>query len=448
MNYNDFKNIIDKKLGKVNSKSPDEIATAISNAYELCCYKTCGTIFKSFVVSNTANARKDLKKSLVNSLNSIAKCTDNNNTKIYWTNISVAFLNFWKTVLFTPGMPAPPCVGPITGPPDSSGTKVFGGEINKLADKLFEISGKYKDNFNEWIDLLFDALVNFHLSLFGIYYGMQIVGFAMVPLNIPWKGIFANGSSPSRNKKPQKVQPSGGRGSELSIIKNFEWDYHQYPVEWVVVTTYNGVPIVSPTTNNSKGSVGVPSYIDDIGKWDVADLIMSHNHPLQVTKDGTLLAIGGGLSDADIVCSIYYNYYELRAVDPIYRYIIQRPSEGWYSLMQKDFKKEDSSGIVDFFKMKNPRIKPETLDLIYSKYEQKYDQVADEIFSDSRKSSKLINNLKKLLDDNDIKYLEQWSKQIDYEAVVAHMEGTHSASSYVCNLLGARYERVLRKKFE
>ena len=75
-----FKLSIDKEIGKVNAKSSDSIAQAISNAYTYSCMNTAKTAFGSVFLSPGGDSRNDLKKSILNCLNGIKKCEDIKNT--------------------------------------------------------------------------------------------------------------------------------------------------------------------------------------------------------------------------------------------------------------------------------------------------------------------------------------------------------------------------------
>lgn len=445
MQYNIFKRVIDDQIGKVNAKSTDSIAEAISDAYVYSCMNSAKTAFGSIFLPPPANVKKDLKKSILDCLNGVKKCEDIKNTKPSWTLMAVGILSFWTKINFTPGLPPPPCIGPAPGPPSSSGTKVLAGNVNKLSNKLYEIAGKFKENFNEWINLLFDTLVDFHLTLFGNYLGVAIVGLATVPLQVPWVGIFSSANDSSKNPPVEKVKPNGGRGSQLSNIVDFEKKYQYEMVEHSLITRYDGTRIWESTSNDCC-SVDIFNPVEEIIKWNFSDLILTHNHPIQIYLESECFTIGGSLSPSDIVYAISYNYYELRAIDFFYKYIVQRPKTGWDKFVNTDKLDTIIFGSIELSGTR--KIKDDIYEKIEAQYEKVFDAKYDKIKKDSSLSGKLINELKEKWDDDDIQHILRNSKTVNLEEMVAHTEATHDAAAFVCNMLGAPYQRVLRKKYE
>lgn len=446
MKHSIFKLSIDKEIGKVNDKSSDSIAQAISNAYTYSCMNTAKTAFGSVFLSPGGDSRNDLKKSILNCLNGIKKCEDIKNTKPSWTIMAVGILNFWTKATFTPGLPPPPCISPAPGPPSSSGTKVLGGDANKLSNKLYEIAGKFKENFDEWVDLLFDALVDFHLTLFGTYFGMAIVGLASVPFQVPWFGIFSSANDSSKNPPVEKVKPDGGIGSKLSNIVEFEKKYEHEMFEYALVTYFNGREIWEGT-NYEPGSVSVSEEVEQISDWRISELILTHNHPIQIKEGDVILGFGGAFSPEDIIFAIAYNYYEFRAVDQLYKYILQRPKKGWDDLVQ-------SKGLTTYGVGKSVesrpmyRIKPEVKQSIFDNYDTVYGDRLNGIKSDERRSTKLIKEVITILDDTDKNMISNQATSYDLKAMVSHLDATNAAAMAVCSRLGIPYQRILRGKFK
>lgn len=60
------------------------------------------------------------------------------------------------------------------------------------------------------------------------------------------------------------------------------------------------------------------------------DAIMTHNHPSGWSYPGkSIMRMGNSFSKEDISLAVRYNLSEVRAVTPIYTFVLKRPEEGW-----------------------------------------------------------------------------------------------------------------------
>ena len=216
--------------------------------------------------------------------------------------------------------------------------------------------------------------------------------------------------------------------------------------EYALVTYFNGREIWEGT-NYEPGSVSVSEEVEQISDWRISELILTHNHPIQIKEGDVILGFGGAFSPEDIIFAIAYNYYEFRAVDQLYKYILQRPKKGWDDLVQ-------SKGLTTYGVGKSVesrpmyRIKPEVKQSIFDNYDTVYGDRLNGIKSDERRSTKLIKEVITILDDTDKNMISNQATSYDLKAMVSHLDATNAAAMAVCSRLGIPYQRILRGKFK
>jgi hypothetical protein len=176
-----FKSILKPQFESMTLKDADEVASALSNAYDTANKSAAFTQFGSkFISGNKGILKKNLKNGL--ELNSKLK-ERSKDTEPGWIMVASGFMNYWLNASFTPTPPAPPAISPTTG------TMVVSfGDIKNLAKKLK--AALTLGDLEDGLTLLSDVLVQHQSTLTGTYAGLTPAGAATVPISVPWVGIL------------------------------------------------------------------------------------------------------------------------------------------------------------------------------------------------------------------------------------------------------------------
>jgi hypothetical protein len=94
--------------------------------------------------------------------------------------------------------------------------------------------------------------------------------------------------------------------------------------ETAVLFDENGIELI----RKKGGKRSVRFSTDELNQF--ADKILTHNHPGGWQYDkGSIMHVGNSFSPADVFLAVNHNLAEVRAVTPMYTFILRRPKAGW-----------------------------------------------------------------------------------------------------------------------
>jgi hypothetical protein len=428
MYKNIFKFILRPYIKSRVSKNPKEFVDAIEKAYIALNSSSITMFGQPFLKSKHLDwFKSDLEQGF--KMNELSK-KNSSNEKDGWNMIARGFYNFWKDATFSPVPPPPGIASPTTGVTVDSP-----GDINKLADKI-------KIAFNQGsvesvLDVLYNTLIEFQSSIRGKYTGLLPNG---TVTTIPWTGVFNGGSSVTDDDSPQVI-PFGGIGSNIKAIVDFE-ERHKFELFETGITVKLNGKVHREFTNYLENFVGVGIFPEIISSAVNENLIFSHTHPPELDEVRNIITTpASAFSYADFLAAIAMESPEVRAVDLLFKHIIQPPKSGW-----REFKKV--TGLPDIFTTSIPVfINFETILDIKNVWETAYESKHDELIYRFQMNKNEFLNYVKIYEnamtpdvyDFIFKKHKGWSK-----SSIFHGESTHAACIAVSNKYKIPYDRVPR----
>ena len=413
MNYQIFEKSLKDNMGLPNNKPIDKIVDAVANAYELACVGHCSTTFQSKFLSGD---KSTLKKSIESALKNSSKFTKP--SSVGWQTMANGFMYYWKSARFTPMPPMPPCTAPN---PSSSnpGTNVAIPGISTRLAKGLELAWT-KTVFKDFVDYFYDALLEFHLSISGMYNGIVATPVGPTPVVVPWFSIIGGSRRRSlSNKSKDLVKPvPQGRGTYIRAMQRWERTARKIP------NHEENAGILSPEyirilySNRGDGSsVRTPPVEIDLMRKNINGIIV-HNHPWDDIKEYGYI-YRGSFSVSDLINAIDRNVAEARVVNIAYTFVMQRPEGGWSSYREgiESKRKPDGTFNAEDTKISGTfatNLREDFNNYIDRKFEQKY-------------------NVRTFALNRELTPQEQ---QDIFE------ECLHSANIYVANKYGWKYERI------
>jgi hypothetical protein len=413
MNYQIFEKSLKDNMGLPNNKPIDKIVDAVANAYELSCVNHCSTTFQSKLLSGDKNT---LKKCIESALKNSSKFTKP--SSVGWQTMANGFVYYWKSARFTPIPPMPPCTTPNPSSANPGANVMFPGSPTRLKKGL-EFAWT-RTVFKDFVDYLYDALLEFHLTITGNYNGIAPTPLGPAPLVVPWFSIIGGSRRRSlTNNSNSLLKPvPQGRGTYIRAVQLWERKARRIPDH------EENAGILSPEyirilySNRGDGSsVSTPEVEINLIKKNLNGIII-HNHPWDDVKEyGSVYR--GSFSAADIINAIDRNVAETRVVNIAYTFVLQRPVGGWSSFRggitskrkpDGTFNSEDTGIFKDF----ENNLRNEFQEYTYSNFENKYEL---RFFA-----------LKRLLSPQE--------KQDIFE------ECLHNTNIFLANKYGWKYERI------
>lgn len=96
--------------------------------------------------------------------------------------------------------------------------------------------------------------------------------------------------------------------------------------EWMTLIDTKGKVHKKHTDRNTDSVYISPKTFNKINRITNNQTILTHNHPYETLGN---LAVPSSFSPNDLYTAIVLNLAGVRAVDPVYTYIIKRPKKGW-----------------------------------------------------------------------------------------------------------------------
>lgn len=346
MDYQKFSKSLKDNMGLPNNKTPEQIATAVTNAYNFACVGSCKTTFGAVLMKGDTNG---LKNSIKTAFTTNKPFT--NESQVKWENFGNGFQFYWMFSKFTPLPAPPPCTAPNTlhkNPGVMCNGNILG--FIKFVDNL-KFAWK-KTVFKDFTDYFYDSLLQFHLGMQGVYNGIFPSPTGPTPVIIPWNVILGGSRRRSLNNKKIELveQVPQGRGTYIRSIQLWERRARKLERhEESQTTLYPDYTKIAFTAKGARDSGSVENTPEEVAmiRRNV-NAIDSHNHPNKEFGGGfTGQKRVGGPSDGDIKFAISTNVAELRVVNNSYTFVIQRPNQGWATFREGMSGKQKPDGTFD-----------------------------------------------------------------------------------------------------
>lgn len=420
MDYQKFSKSLKDNMGLPNNKTPEQIATAVTNAYNFACVGSCRTPFGAVFLKGDTN---NLKNSIKSAFTATKPFT--NESQVNWQLFAHAFQFYWIFSKFTPLPPSPPCTAPNTlhkNPGVMCNGNIFG--FIAFVDNLK--NAWKKTVFKDFVDYFYDSLLQYHIGMQGVYNGIVPTPTGPIPFIIPWTGVF--GGSRRRSLNNQKIelveQVPQGRGTYIRSIQIWERRARRLERhEESQTTLYPDYTKIAFTAKGARDSGSVSNTAEEVYMIRKnANAIDSHNHPNKDFSNGwTGQTRVGGPSDGDIIFAISTNVAELRVVNNAYTFVIQRPNKGWATFREGISGKQKPDGTFD---LKDTTISPGFSTELKNEYDMFYGGRAA-----------YYRNLRKIA-------LQITGPLPDQEFISAGDEAIHDTNVYLAKKYGWKYERI------
>jgi len=422
MDYKKFSKSLNDSMGLPNNKTPEQIATAVTNAYNFACVGSCRTTFGAVLLKGDSDG---LKRSIKSAFITTKPFT--NELQIKWEIFANAFQFYWIFSKFTPLPAPPPCTAPNTLHKDP-GVMCSGNIVgyNKFVDSL-KAAWK-KTVFKDFVDYFYDSLLQFHMGMQGVYNGIVPTPAGPTPVIIPWNVILGGSRRRSLNDKKIELveQVPQGRGTYIRSIQLWERRARRLERhEESQTTLYQDYTKIAFTAKGGRdsGSVSNTEEQDYMIRRNV-NAIDSHNHPNKYFRGGfTGQKRVGGPSDGDIKYAIDKNVAELRVVNDAYTFVIQRPNKGWATFREGIVGKQKPDGTFD---LKDTMISNGFKNELTNEYDS-FLETRDTYYSNLRKIALQTA------------YLPLQDQLDSFDAAI------HDTNVYLAKKYGWKYERIPRK---
>lgn len=347
MDYQKFSKSLKDNMGFPNDKTPDQIATAVTNAYNFACVGSCRTAFGSTLLTGDT---KILKSFIKESFGTAKTYTKDKN--VNWLKMANGFFKYWLNSKFTLLPAYPPAIAPNMSSPTPGVSLVTTLEPFDVADNgtiierqipnQLEFTAKdfpqrlrnawKKTVWKDFVDYFYDALLAWHLSLSGVYHGLISSPTGPLPYVGMWASVLGGSRRRSFSEKSSQLvkQVPQGRGTYIKEMQRWEkyarGIYDHEEGIGLIWPKYSVLYLTDPEEKNLYGeTLIIPESIYDKFKIN-ENAIFSHNHPWKSTPDAIYTA---GFSSEDIINAIDKNFAEVRIANIKYTYVLQRPNGGW-----------------------------------------------------------------------------------------------------------------------
>lgn len=422
MDYKKFNKSLNDNMGLPNNKTPEQIASAVTNAYNFACVGSCKTNFGAVLMKGDTDG---LKRSIKNAFITTKPFT--NEAQIKWEMFANAFQFYWIFSKFTPLPAAPPCTAPNTLHKNPG--VMCNGNVPGFFTFVDNLKAAWKKTvFKDFVDYFYDSLLQFHMGMQGVYNGIVPAPTGPMPVIVPWLVILGGSRRRSLNNKTIELveQVPQGRGTYIKSIQLWERRARRLERhEESQTTLYPDYTKIAFTAKGARDSGSVQNTTEEFHmiRRNV-NAIDSHNHPNKTFTNGfTGEKRVGGPSDGDILFAIDANVAELRVVNNVYTFVIQRPNKGWATFRQGIDGKQKSDGTFD---LKDTVISPEF-------------------------SKELINTFNSFLKTREEYYTNLRIIALQTEPPLPAQdqldcfdEAIHDTNVYIAKKYGWKYERILK----